>query len=92
MEIESYLMEIEQKLVEFLSERVYVEVDLEGSVALVLQQLLAGKGQVAAYLGHIEARLELEHELADGEGLDLGNGGLVGTKDTGTEPLAQPAT
>ena len=56
-----------------------------------MQQLLLGKVEVAAHIGHVESGFELQHELADGEGLDDGDGGLVGAQYAGAEPLAQPA-
>lgn len=44
---------------------VYVEVDLEGGVAAVVEELLAGHEEVAAHLTGVEGGLYLEHKLAD---------------------------
>ena len=44
---------------------VYVEVDLEGGVAAVVEELLAGHEEVLAHLTGVEGGLYLEHKLAD---------------------------
>ena len=51
---------------------VYVEVDLEGGVAAVVEELLAGHEEVAAHLTGVEGGLYLEHKLADVLLLDFG--------------------
>ena len=54
------------------SDGVDVEVDLEGGVAAVVEELLAGHQQVLAHLTGVEGGLYLEHKLADVLLFDLG--------------------
>ena len=70
-------------------QRIDVVVDLEGGVAFVLHHLLLGNEQVLAHLRHVDAILQLEHQLSNMQGFHLGHGRFVGAEHTGTKPLAQ---
>ena len=66
-----------------------VVIELQAGVALVLQHLLLGQTEVVAHLLHVDAKLQLQYELADAERFHTGYGRLVGSQQTDTEPLAQ---